>query len=54
MAARPGVAGFAESVVCDVNTLRGSIDQKASGSARFIAQVSLYSNSLGVVIALNN
>jgi hypothetical protein len=32
-------------------TLRGSIDETASGAARFIAQVSLYSNSLGVAIA---
>jgi hypothetical protein len=34
-------------------TLRGSIDETASDAARFIAQVSLYSNSLGVAIAQN-
>ena len=51
MAAQPGVTDTVETLVCDGKTLRGSIDQTASGSARFIAQVSLYSNSLGVAIA---
>jgi len=51
MAAQPGVADTVETLVCDGKTLRGSIDQTASGAARFIAQVSLYSNSLGVAIA---
>jgi len=31
----------------------GLIAENASGAARFIAQVSLYSNSLGVAIAQN-
>jgi hypothetical protein len=51
MAAQPGVAESVETLVCDGKTLRGSIDQTASGAARFIAQVSLYSNTLGVAIA---
>jgi len=37
-----------EALVCDGKTLRGSIDKTATGAARFIAQVSLYANSLGV------
>ena len=40
-----------DTLVCDGKTLRGSIAETASGAARFIAQVSLYSNSLGVAIA---
>jgi len=52
MAAQLGVAdGAVDTLVCDGKTLRGSIDETASGAARFIAQVSLYSNSLGVAIA---
>jgi hypothetical protein len=51
MAAQPGVAEGLNTLVCDGKTLRGSIDETASGAARFIAQVSLYSNSLGVAIA---
>jgi hypothetical protein len=51
MAAQPGVAESVETLVCDGKTLRGSIAENASGAARFIAQVSLYSNSLGVAIA---
>ena len=51
MAAQPGVTDTVETLVCDGKTLRGSIDQTAAGAARFIAQVSLYSNSLGVAIA---
>jgi hypothetical protein len=51
MAAQPGVTETVDSLVCDGKTLRGSIDETASGAARFIAQVSLYSNSLGVAIA---
>ena len=53
MAAQPGVAETVDTLVCDGKTLRGSIDQTASGAARFIAQVSLYSNTLGVAIAQN-
>ncbi|MGL6134261.1 MAG: hypothetical protein ACRC1L_08760, partial [Prochlorococcaceae cyanobacterium] len=51
MAAQPGVAEELDTLVCDGKTLRGSIDETASGAARFIAQVSLYSQSLGVAIA---
>jgi len=51
MAAQPGVTETVDTLVCDGKTLRGSIDETASGAARFIAQVSLYSNSLGVAIA---
>jgi hypothetical protein len=40
-----------DPLVCDGKTLRGSIDETASGAARFIAQVSLYSSRLGVAIA---
>jgi hypothetical protein len=53
MAAQPGVAESVETLVCDGKTLRGSIAETASGAARFIAQVSLYSNTLGVAIAQN-
>ena len=51
MAAQPGVAETGDILVCDGKTLRGSIAENASGAARFIAQVSLYSNTLGVAIA---
>jgi hypothetical protein len=51
MAAQPGVAESVDTLVCDGKTLRGSITETASGAAKFIAQVSLYSNSLGVAIA---
>jgi hypothetical protein len=51
MAAQPGVADSVETLVCDGKTLRGSIAETASGAACFIAQVSLYSNTLGVAIA---
>ena len=51
MAAQPGVTQTVDPLMCDGKTLRGSIDQTASGAGRFIAQVSLYSNSLGVAIA---
>jgi len=51
MAAQPGVTETVDTLVCDGKTLRGSIDESASGAARIIAQVSLYSNSLGVAIA---
>jgi hypothetical protein len=53
MAAQPGVGESVETLVCDGKTLRGSIAETASGAARFIAQVSLYSNTLGVAIAQN-
>jgi hypothetical protein len=51
MASQPGVTESVETLVCDGKTLRGSIAENASGAARFIAQVSLYSNTLGVAIA---
>jgi len=51
MAAQPGVADGLEALVCDGKTLRGSIAENDTGAARFIAQVSLYSQSLGVAIA---
>jgi hypothetical protein len=50
MAAQPGVTDL-DSLVCDGKTLRGSIAETDSGAAKFIAQVSLYSESLGVAIA---
>jgi hypothetical protein len=51
MAAQPGVTEELDTLVCDGKTLRGSIAENASGAATFIAQVSLYSQSLGVAIA---
>ncbi len=51
MRAQIGDAEPIDTLACDGKTLRGSIDETASGASRFIAQVSLYSNSLGVAIA---
>lgn len=51
MAAQPGVADGIDTLVCDGKTLRGSISVTHSGAATFIAQVSLYSQSLVVAIA---
>ena len=51
MAAQPGVAEVLDTLVCDGKTLRGSIAENSSGAATFIAQVSLYSQTLGVAIA---
>ncbi|MCP9804767.1 hypothetical protein KBY75_14490 [Cyanobium sp. T1G-Tous] len=51
MSAQPGVAEELDTLVCDGKMLRGSIAQTDSGAAKFIAQVSLYSQSLGVAIA---
>jgi hypothetical protein len=51
MSTQIGDAEPVDTLVCDGKTLRGSIDETATGAARFIAQVSLYSNSLGVAIA---
>ena len=48
MSAQIGDAEPVDTLVCDGKTLRGSIDETATGAARFIAQVSFYSNSLGV------
>ena len=50
MTAQPGVTDL-DALVCDCKTLRGSIAETDSGAAKFIAQVSLYSKSLGVAIA---
>ena len=51
MSAQSGVAEELDTLVCDGKTLRGSIAETDSGATRFIAQVSLYSQSLGVAIA---
>jgi hypothetical protein len=51
MNAQIGDGEAVDTLVCDGKTLRGSIAENASGAARFIAQVSLYSNSLGEAIA---
>lgn len=51
MAAQPGVNEELDTLVCDGKTLRGSIAQTDSAAAKFIAQVSLYSQTLGVAIA---
>jgi hypothetical protein len=59
MAAQPGVTEELDTLVCVATgfrkavgkTLRGSIAENKTGAARFIAQVSLYSQSLGVAIA---
>ncbi len=51
MSAQPGVAEGLDTLVCDGKTLRGSIAETGSGAATFIAQVSLYSQSLGYAIA---
>ena len=51
MAAQPGVTETVDTLVCDGKTLRGSIAETDSGAMKFIAQVSLYSETLGVAIA---
>ena len=51
MAAQPGVAEEVDTLVCDGKTVRGSNAENNSGAARFIAQVSLYSQRLGVAIS---
>ena len=51
ISAQPGVTEEFDTLVCDRKTLRGSIAENENGAARFIAQVSLYSQSLGVAIA---
>ena len=53
MAAQSGVTESVDTQVTGGKTLRGSIDQTASGASRLIAQVSPYSNTLGVAIAQN-
>jgi hypothetical protein len=51
ISARLSQADPIDSLFCDGNTLRGSIAENSSGAERFIAQVSLYANTLGVAIA---
>jgi hypothetical protein len=51
MPAQIGDAERIDTLVFDGKTLRGSIDEIASGTTRFIAQASLYSSRLGVAIA---
>jgi hypothetical protein len=51
MSAQPGVAVGLDTLVYDGKTLRGSIAEPDSGASTFIAQVSVYSQSLGVAIA---
>jgi hypothetical protein len=51
MSAQLGPSDAIDTLVCDGKTLRGSIAETDSGAATFIAQVSLYSQSLGVAIA---
>ena len=50
MAAQPGVSDELETLVCDGKTQRGSIAENDSGAAVFIAQESLYSQTLAVAI----
>ena len=49
MAAHPGVSKELDTLVCDGKILRGSIAENDSGAAHFIAQVSLYFQSLGLL-----
>ncbi len=51
MAAQLGVADELDKLVFDGKTLRSSTAENTCGSAHFIAQVSLSSQSLGVAIA---
>ncbi len=51
MSAQSGVAERLDTLVCDGKTLRGSIAETDTGAAKFIVQVSLYSQSLAVAIA---
>jgi hypothetical protein len=53
MAAQLGVTETADTMACKGKVLQDSIYQTASGAARFIAPVSLYSNTLGVATAQN-
>jgi hypothetical protein len=51
MRAQLGDDAQMDTLICDGKTLRGSMDETASGATRFMAQVSLYSSRLGVAIA---
>ena len=48
MAQFPGGATGIDQLVCDGKILRGSIEPTAGGGSAFIAQVTLYSDALGV------
>ncbi len=47
----PGGAADLDQLVCDGKTLRGSIEPTAGGGSAFIAQVTLYTASLGLAIS---
>ncbi len=47
----PSGATDLDQLVCDVKTLRGSIESTSAGGSAFIAQVALYSAALGLAIA---
>ena len=47
----PGGAADLDQLVCDGKTLRGSIEPTAGGGSVLIAQVTLYSATLGVAIS---
>jgi len=47
----PSAATDLDQLVCDGNTLRGSIEATAGGGSAFISQVTLYSAALGVAIS---
>lgn len=51
MVAQPGVDDELDTLVCGGKTLRGSIAEIDTDAARFVAQLSLYSQTLGVAIA---
>ena len=51
MVAQPGVAAELDTLVSYGKVLRGSIAESDCGAARFIAQVTLYSQTLGIAIA---
>jgi hypothetical protein len=51
MAQIPGGANDLAQLICDGKTLRGSIEPTAGGGSAFIAQVTLYSATLGVAIS---
>jgi len=47
----PGGVSDLDQLVCDGNTLRGSMESTAGGGSAFIAQVTIYSAALGVAIS---
>jgi hypothetical protein len=52
MAAQPGVVEGLDTPVCDGKTLQGSIDETASGAAKFIAQTTYATDASGEIQAL--